>query len=58
MTHLADLDVITVLERVRQLLPGRGHGLAVTTPGGKELDKVGTCGEERRERALGGQMKG
>lgn len=44
LAHLSDLDVVRVLERGGQLLPGRGHSLAVTAPRGEELHKVGTCG--------------
>jgi hypothetical protein len=50
VTNLADLDVVGVLKAGGQLLPGGGHGLAVTTPGGKELDKVGPCGEEEKKK--------
>lgn len=43
VTHLSYLDIIGVLECGGQLLPGWGHGFAVTTPWSKELHKVGTC---------------
>lgn len=40
-THLSYLDIIRVLKGGGQLLPGGGHGFAVTTPRSKELHKVG-----------------
>lgn len=47
-THLSDLDVIRVLKGGGQLLPGWGHGFAVTAPWSEELNKVRTWSKTRR----------
>lgn len=49
-THLPYLDVIRVLKGGGQLLPGRGHGFAVTAPWSKELNEVGTWSKWKRKR--------
>jgi hypothetical protein len=54
--NLCDLDlVLGVLVGVCKILPDRSEGLAMTTPGGEELDESGLAGLEDDVVKVGGE---
>lgn len=51
-THLSYFNIVRMLEGGGQLLPGWGHGFAVTAPWSKKLDEMRPWAEVTEERKV------